>query len=113
METLNVNGNLIPFRSGMSGAAVHFYLPMRGRFILSLTPHPELGFRKAGEVRGSTLTFTIDNDTFTIVSTGRIAPGSGPFSLYVLHEPAWLPRSGNTSSSEVGAADRLDQLIGR
>jgi hypothetical protein len=113
MEGLSVNGNLVPFRSSMAGAAVYFYLPMRGRFILSLTPHPELGFRKAGEVRGSTLTFTIDNDTFTVVSSGRIAPGSGPFNLFALHEPAWSPRTGNTSNSEVGAADRLDQLVGR
>jgi hypothetical protein len=72
-----------------------------------------LGFHKAGEVRGSTLTFTIGEDTYTVVSTGRIAPGSGPFTLYVLYEPAWLPRNGQTSSVEAGAADRLDHLIGR
>jgi hypothetical protein len=72
-----------------------------------------LGFRKAGEIRGSTLSFVLNDDTFTIISSGRIAPGSGPFHVYVLHEPTWLPRSGNTSSAEVGAADRLDQLVGR
>jgi hypothetical protein len=113
MEGISVNGNLVPFNGGMSGAAIYFYLPMHGRFVLSLTPHPDLGFRQAGEIRGSTLTFAVNDDTFTIVSSGRIAPGSGPFHLFVLHEPTWMPRSGDTSSTEVGAADRLDQLVGR
>jgi hypothetical protein len=113
MESFDINGKLIPFKGSMSGAAVYFYLPMFGRFLFSLTPHPDLGFRKAGEIRGSTLTFSNDDDIFTIVSTGRIAPGSGPFHLYVLHEPAWLPRTGNTSTPEVGDAERLDHLIGR
>jgi hypothetical protein len=112
MEELNVNGTMIPFKNGMSGAAVYFYLPMRGRFILSLAPHPELGFQKAGEVRGSTLTFTVDNDSYSIISTGRVAPGSGPFNLYVLREPAWSPRS-NSAGPEVGAANHVDQLVGR
>jgi hypothetical protein len=112
MEGISINGNLIPLSAGMAGAAVYFYVPMYGRFILSLTPHPRLGFRKVGEIRGSTLTFAIKDDTFTIVSSGRIAPGSGPFHVYVLHEPTWLPRSGNTSGSGVGAG-RLDQLVGR
>jgi len=113
LEGITINGTLIPFNGGASGAALFFYVPMRGRFILSLTPHPELGFSKAGEVRGSTISFTIDDAEVSIVSSGRIAPGSGPFSLYVLREPTWVPSSGGGSTTIVGAADRLDQLIGR
>jgi hypothetical protein len=95
------------------GAAVWFYLPMRGRFVLSLTPHPDLGFRNAGEVRGSALTFNIGNDTFNLVSSGRIAPGSGPFNVYVLHDPMWRAPAGSESDSLWGSADRLDQLVGK
>jgi hypothetical protein len=97
------------------GAAVWFYLPMYGRFILSLTPHPELGFRKAGEIRGSALTFTSGNDTFNLVSSSRIAPGSGPFNLYVLHDMSYRPLHPltNASDSDWGQADRLDQLTGK
>jgi hypothetical protein len=97
------------------GPAVWFYLPMRGRFILSLTPHPDLGFRDAGEIRGSTANFKVGSDTFNLVSGGRIAPGSGPFNLYVLNDPTWQPTSGtgNPSDSLWGSADRLDQLIGK
>jgi hypothetical protein len=119
LPRVSVNGDLgtsaITTGEVVYGAAVWFYLPRHGRFILSLTPHPDLGFLKAGEIRGSALTFTIGNDTFNLVSSGRIAPGSGPFSLYVLHDPMWRP-AGNTttpSDSEWGAADRIDQLIGK
>jgi len=119
LPRVSVNGDLgasaITTGVVVYGAAVWFYLPMYGRFILSLTPHPELGFRNAGEIRGSALSFTVGNDTFNLVSTGRIAPGSGPFNLYVLHDPDWRPprASANAPDSEWGAGDRLDQLIGR
>jgi len=117
LPRLGVNGDLGSSASNTGdvvyGAAVWFYLPMRGRFILSLTPHPELGFRSAGEVRGSSLTFTAGNDTFNLVAGGRIAPGSGPFNLYVLNDPTWRPTASESNSVQWGAADRLEQLTGK
>lgn len=115
LPRISVNGD--PGNSAMTtgevmyGAAVWFYLPSHGRFILSLTPHPELGFRPAGEIRGSSLTFTMGNDTFDLVSGGRIAPGSGPFNLYVWNDPAWKPPDGQANAPAWGSADRMDQLI--
>lgn len=115
LPRISVNGDLGTASVGTGevvyGAAVWFYLPMRGRFILSLTPHPEFGFKSAGEIRGSSLSFTIGSDTFNLVSSGRIAPGSGPFNLYVLNDPAWRPASGDGSVPAWGGADRLDQLV--
>jgi len=117
LPEISVNGDLgtAAATTGvvLYGTAVWFYLPARGRFILSLTPHPELGFRSAGEIRGSALTFTEGNDTFNLISSGRIAPGSGPFNLYVLHDPAWKPPLAGADSAQWGSADRLDQLIGK
>lgn len=75
----------------VSGPAVWFSLRNRGRYILSIVPHPELGFQKAGEVRGTSLTFTLGTDRFTITTAKTIAPGDAPFNLYVLQEPAWRP----------------------
>jgi hypothetical protein len=106
-------GSVIPTGVYAYGAAAWLYLPMHGRFILSLIPRPDLGFVKAGEVRGSTLTFTIGNDTFNLVSASRIAPGQRPFNLYVLHEPDWRPPDGNKSHWAGGAADSPEQLIGK
>ncbi len=118
LPRVSVNGNV--GSSGTTevvvfGAAVWFYLPMYGRFILSLTPHPELGFRNAGEIRGSALTFTEGNDTFNLVSSGRIAPGSGPFNLYVLHDSTYKPIHPltNPTDSDWGSAEHLDQLIAK
>jgi hypothetical protein len=92
---MSVNGKVDTSTSGsnieISGVVVWFYLPKRGRFLLSLTPHPDLGFRKAGEVRGSKLSFTIGSDTFNLVAGGAIAPTQSAFNLYLLHDPTWKP----------------------
>jgi|SRR5688572_11875042 len=75
----------------ISGALVWIYTAKRGRYILSLVPRPELGFRRAGEVRGSSLSFVVGTDEFRLSSGARIAPGQASFNLYVLHEPDWKP----------------------
>jgi hypothetical protein len=112
-----VNGQLgpssVPTGVFASGAAVWVYLPMHGRFILSLLPHPELGFVKAGEIRGSTLNFMTGDDLISIVSADRIAPGHRPFNVYVLHQPEWKPPEGDPSVWAGGAAETPEQLIGR
>jgi hypothetical protein len=113
---VSVNGNLDPSTVAamdeVSGVAVWFYLPMRGRFILSLSPRPDLGFQKAGEIRGTTLNFKIGSDSFTLVSATQIAPGAGAFNLYVLHQHSWLPgyQFANPSAFTMGAVDRMETL---
>jgi hypothetical protein len=113
---VSVNGQFgesIPTGLVAYGPIVWLYLPNQGRFLLSLVPHPELGFMKAGEVRGSTLTFTSNSDTFNLVSASRIAPGQRSFNLYVLHQPMWRPPDGNAAIWAGGAADSPDQLISK
>jgi hypothetical protein len=88
-ESITLDGNSVRTPGRSSGALPFFSIPNQGRFILSLTPQPALGFRKAGEIRGSTINFTINGHTVNLVSSGRIAPGHGPFNLYVLHQPEW------------------------
>jgi hypothetical protein len=94
---LTINGELVEGTSGMtggvSGVAVRFYLPDKGRFVLTLAPNEALGFRRAGEIRGSTLTFTIGRDTYSFDCNGRIAPGDGPYHLYVHHDPNYRPKN--------------------
>jgi hypothetical protein len=60
-----------------------------GRLIVSLTPQPDLGFRKAGEIRGSKLSVMFEGHTLDLIANSRIAPGPGPFNVYVLHQPEW------------------------
>jgi hypothetical protein len=114
---LTINGKLdessLRVRDTAAGTVVWFYAGGRGRFILSLLPRKELGFRKAGEIRGSSLNFTVGKDTFTLRSAGPIAPGRAPFNLYVLHDPAWKPSypHANLSVFVMDGADRADLLV--
>jgi len=96
------------------GAVVWFYLPNRGRYVLSLLPRPELGFRRAGEVRGSSVRFTIGGETFTLLTADQVAPGQAPFNLYVLHDPAWKPTyaNANVDAFIVDGAERAEYAVG-
>ena len=76
---------------GASGTLVWFYVPGRGRYVLSLAPRAELGFKKIGEVRGGVVTFTDGKDEFRLESYRTIAPGDSPYVLYVLRDPEWAP----------------------
>jgi len=93
---VSINGRVHPATSSAEGAArgsvIWFYLPSYGRVVLTLAPREDLGFRKAGEIRGSAMTFTLDGgNRVELVSGGPIAPGDGVFNVYVLHDPRWRP----------------------
>ena len=92
---ISVNGTVLDASTrvggSISGAALWFYFPERGRFVMSLLPNPKLGFRRAGEVTNGSLTFTEGRERYDIKSTSRIVPAGGRFNLYVLHDPKWRP----------------------
>lgn len=93
---VSVNGTPQDTTSGRTiesatGTLVWFHLPNRGRYILSLAPRSDLGFIKAGEIRGGAITFTLGGDTFTLECNTPIATGYAPYVLYVLHDPEWEP----------------------
>ena len=58
--------------SDLSGPIVWLYVPNHGRYVLTLAAHPEAGFRKAGEVRGTSLSFAVGDDKFSLTSTKPI-----------------------------------------
>jgi hypothetical protein len=91
VKSLTIDGRPTP--TGSVYAAIPFMaFPDYGRFVLSLAPRPELGFRLAGVVRGNSLSFNISGRTVELVSSRRIAPGAGAFNLYVLHQTEWQGR---------------------
>jgi hypothetical protein len=116
---LSINGKPEPLSDRVNtaarGSVVWFYLPNRGRYVLSLVPRPELGFRRAGEVRGSTVRFTFGGDTFTLLTADQVAPGQAPFNLYLLHDPTWKPTysNANVDAFIVDGADRAEYVVGR
>jgi hypothetical protein len=98
------------------GRVVWIYIPGQGRYLLSLVPDPtsEGGahrhapgrFQKAGEVRGSTLRFSVAGANVSVSADSRIAPGDTAFNLYVLHEPKWVPEypQANRDVFQIGSA---------
>jgi hypothetical protein len=75
------------------GALAWFYFPEHGRYVLSLLPRADLGFKKAGEVRGGLLSFTLDGDSVRLECMSSIASGGAAYNLYVLHDEDWEPIS--------------------
>jgi hypothetical protein len=100
-----------PFDGGFSGAVMWLYLPGRGRFVLSLTPHKEFGFVKNGSVSGSAMVFRAGTEEVRIQCSGRIAPASGIYNLYVAQEPDWRPSS--PGYPIMGSADKPEYILGR
>lgn len=98
---IRINGtalNLGGKGGGIRGAPLVLYLEGRGRLILTLVPRLDLGFVRAGEVRGTQITFRSGPDQFEIRSGVKIAPGSGAFHLYLFHDPAYRPAGGPVPS---------------
>jgi hypothetical protein len=78
-------------RGGISGPAVWIDLDGHGRFVFSLAPRPDLGLRRAGEIRGTTMTWRSGSSTYVIETDKPIASGSAAYHLYVFHDPSFRP----------------------
>ena len=95
------------------GTAVWIYVPNHGRFLLSLAPRADLGFRKLGEVRGTSLTITEGSHQIALTCAQPVTAASAAFNLYGLREPAWKPNypHADTSTFMMGGADRPEILL--
>jgi hypothetical protein len=100
------------FLGGTAAAVVWIYIRGHGRFILSLFPDEKLGFRKNGLTGANALTFRDGATEFRVECSSSVAPGDGPYNLYVVHEAAWHPYSPD-DSIEVGSADNAQWIVGK
>ena len=101
---------VIPRGNGeISGNAVWIAMPDKGRYILSLVPNEKLGFRKAGEIRDTKLSFQWDGDLVECETTEPIVSGSSAvWNLYVYHDGP-----SKETLYAIGAASGVDWLIKR
>jgi hypothetical protein len=90
---------------------VWLYVEGYGRYIFSLFPNEKLGLRKNGSVYSAYLTFRDRDTEFRVASKNAIAPGNGPYNLYVLSQPSWRPRD-SSDPIRMGAATDLETLTG-
>jgi hypothetical protein len=68
------------------------FLPGLGRFVLSLRPLPELGFRLAGEVQRETIRVAMGDVRFDVVSSKTLLDSPDAFRLYVRAERDFKPQ---------------------
>ncbi len=103
----------VPTRAEASGGIVWVYVPGAGRFLLSLVPRRQ--FVRAGTLRGTSLSFSVDGNTYSLSSATRIAPGEGAFNVYVLRQPTWKPtyEHADVDAVQIGAADKAEYLLGQ
>jgi len=90
------NGRLVTQEQpggGLKGGVVYLYVPGAGRYLFTLSPALELGFRKTGEIRGTRLTASWGDDRVEVECENEITPGEAPQQVYVFHDPGWRPES--------------------
>ncbi len=98
---------------GTSGTVVWLYLAGHGRFVLSLLPNQKLGFRKNGLAAANTLLFRDGSMEYRVECDSAVAPGSGHYNLYVVHEAAWLPQGRTGEPFLIGSADKPEWVVGK
>jgi GWxTD domain-containing protein len=93
---LYINGEMVAGskRSGATtGPVIWFHLTDRGRFIFSLKPHEGYDFKRLGTIENNRLKFTLNNERYEWVSDVPVVDTGGPWNLYVLHDPNYVPDS--------------------
>jgi hypothetical protein len=84
-----VDGKPLPARaSGVAGRAIALSISGRGGYVFSLFPNEKLGLRRNGTIESKILTFQDAGATFRIECATPIAPGMGPYNLYVARSSA-------------------------
>lgn len=71
----------------MSGSALSFIMPGRGRFLLSFRPYKGKGFEKVGVILHNKIVFSMEGNHFEWVSVKPILGRGGKWDLWVRHEP--------------------------
>lgn len=91
---LSIDGVLIgksKSKLGCTGSLLWFYVPDRGRFILSLLPRDGYSFEKIGMVDGNRIEFILNGELYEWASSETIFPNGGAWNLWVLHDPNYEP----------------------
>jgi hypothetical protein len=91
---LTINGELVgggqkPAR-GSAGALLWFYVPNRGRFIVSLMPHEGYDFQKVGRIENNKISFTLGQDVYEWTSSAPVVGNGGNWNLWVLHDAGYV-----------------------
>jgi hypothetical protein len=115
--SLLVNDQLIATgksKTGSTGALLWIYIPGRGRFIFSLVARADYPFQKAGTVAANRIEFNLNGDHYLWLSSSPILREEGPWNLWVLPDPHYVPLMGSRVDpppQEKGTLEKIDQTI--
>lgn len=104
-------------RSGAAaGPVIWFHLQERGRFIFSLKPHEGYDFQKLGTIERNRMKFTLNNEQYEWVSDVPVVDTGGPWNLYVLYDPNYVPDSfflgvNGATKDEARSSSRYDEIV--
>jgi len=94
---LAIDGNVVgksKSKLGCAGSLLWFYVPDRGRFIISLVPREGYSFQKIGMLDGNRIEFVVDGEFYEWTSGESILANGGAWHLWVLHDPEYTPLFG-------------------
>lgn len=94
---LLVNGSVVSVgksTKGFAGTLLWFYVPDRGRFIVSLVPREGYEFQRVGIVEDNRIEFTVSGNHYEWLSSSPILQPGGTWNLWVLHDPNYTPLFG-------------------
>jgi hypothetical protein len=74
-----------------TGSLLWFYVPDRGRFIVSLSARSGYSFTKIGLLDRNRIEFSYKDHYYEWISSESISPIDGPWNVWVLSDPAYTP----------------------
>jgi len=99
---LTIDGTVVgksKSKLGCSGSLLWFYVPDRGRFIVSLVPREGYSFQKVGMLDGNRIEFVMNGEYYEWTSSESILPTGGAWHLWVLYDPEYTPLFGSEKST--------------
>jgi hypothetical protein len=86
---------------GFSGSLPWFYVPGKGRFIVSIQPHAGYGFQKIGVLEHNKLSFSVDGDKYEWITQEPILAYRSKWYLWVLHDAGYQPSPAALADVEI------------
>lgn len=96
----------VPTTGDAQGAVTWFYFPGKGRFLVSILPHP--GFEKAGVIRDRIITFDLAGDHYKVNANHPVFLGRGAWNAYVMRDAAYPVTGANAA---FGGADTVEAAL--
>jgi hypothetical protein len=114
---LLIDGKLIGSSNsttGTAGSLLWFYVPGRGRFIVSLVPRDGYSFEKIGVLDENRIEFSAGGEHYEWLSGAPILAGGGAWNVWVLQDKNYTPIFGGNDrmqSRSPGVFDKLKNSV--